>query len=203
MSITPDASDPFEPNAEVEPAATRWPTAIGVISIIYALGGMLCQVGAAVSSLASSWLMKLGGMDVTVPAVLKVIGSVTAVVMFFVGLMLLIGGIRVLRRRASGIPLLRRWAVVRIVLLLIGVVVGIVLMPAQLDMQRSIQEATNERLREAGAADRVTEFDEDKTWRNLVITTGVTAAVASIYPLFLAFYLSPGKIADEVQHWNE
>ncbi|NNF44719.1 MAG: hypothetical protein HKO59_12035 [Phycisphaerales bacterium] len=203
MSITPDASDPFEPNAEVEPAATRWPTAIGVISIIYALGGMLCQVGAAVSSLASSWLMKLGGMDVTVPAVLKVIGSVTAVVMFFVGLMLLIGGIRVLRRRASGIPLLRRWAVVRIVLLLIGVVVGIVLMPAQLDMQRSIQEATNERLREAGAADRVTEFDEDKTWRNLVITTGVTAAVASIYPLFLAFYLSRGKIADEVQHWNE
>ena len=56
---------------ESEEKPSKWPTVIGVISVIYALGGLLCMAGYAVSTLFTEALMRMGGMTMTVPPVIK------------------------------------------------------------------------------------------------------------------------------------
>lgn len=185
-----------------EPPATKWPRVIGIISVIYAAGGILCQVGVVASSFFSETLLKMGGMDIEMPPVLLAVNTVLGVVMSFVGLLLLFAAINLLRRRRSGVSLHKQWAVLRVVLVVAGVGIGIVLLPANIELQRSIQEASNERLREADRDDLVQEFSEDKVWRQTIITTGVTAGVVSVYPLFIGFYLSRRKIREEVETWT-
>lgn len=180
---------------------TKWPRVIGIISLIYAAGGILCQVGVVVSSLASETLMKMGGMDIEMPPVLLAVNTALGVVMSFVGLLLLFAAINLLRRRRSGVSLHKQWAVLRLVLMVAGVGVAIVLLPANIELQRSIQEASNEKLREADRDDLVQEFSEDKVWRQTIIMTGVGAGVVTVYPLFIGFYLSRRKIREEVETW--
>ncbi len=73
---------------------------------------------------------------------------------------------------------------------------------AQVELQRSLLEQQNDRLREAGMESRVKEKTDDELRqaiiRNGVIVSGVFAA----YPFFLGLWLSRRKVTEEVQHWQ-
>jgi len=186
----------------IEPPQTGWPKVIGIISIVFAVIGLACQVLGFLSAFFSEWGMKLAGMDVTMPPVIKITGAASAVVMTCLGFLMLAGGIGLVRRRRAGVSRLKTWALLRVVMIAVGVVTAVLTLPAQIDFQRNIQEATNEKLREGGRTDMIKPFDEDATWTKMVVTTGVMSAVFAVYPLFIVFYLSREKIRDEVGTWE-
>ena len=203
---TPAAPPPAAPPSDndwdlVEPPDTKWPKVIGIISLIYALGGLLCQVGGGVFTFLIEFFLGMGGIDVTMPMSMKIVAVSKALVLFFVGLILLFGSINLLRRRRSGLSLHKQWAIIRLVLVVVFLAVDIMFLTANVEFQRSTQEATNQMLRDNGQSQAVTEFSEDAAWTKAVIGAGVVAGVASGYPLFLGFYLSRKKITKEVDQW--
>ncbi len=183
---------------------TKWPKVIGVISLLYALGGMLLQIVGVAMLYLMKWLTRLGGfeLDVEIPALLKALQIGLATLTFGVGIMMFVGAVNLLRRRRSGLSLLRAWSVIRLVLIVVGLGTAIVLAPAQVELQRSVLEQQNDRLREAGMESRVEEKTDDElrqaALRGGVIVLGVTA----VYPFFLGLWLSRRKVTEEVQHWK-
>ncbi len=121
---------------------------------------------------------------------------------FGVGVLMFVGAVNLLRRRRSGLSLLRTWSVIRLVLIVVGLGTVIVLAPAQVELQRSLLEQQNDRLREAGMESRVKEQTDEEirqgVIRNGVIVLGVTA----MYPFFLGLWLSRRKVTAEVQRWK-
>lgn len=192
---------PLNKQSDLPEQESTWPKKIGIISLIYAVGGLLCQVGIGLSAMASEWLMKLAKMEVEIPTIIKLTGGATAVLATVLGIVMLTGSIKLLRRQQSGISLLKTWSALRLVVVLLALVVGIITMPAQIEMQRSIAKQTNIKLREAGQGSKSKEFNEEATLFRLKLTAVIGAGVFSIYPLFLGLYLSRKKINEEIKFW--
>ena len=126
---------------------------------------------------------------------------VSAVLFLPLSILLLLAAIRLLGRRRTGVSMHKTWAVLRLVMVVISVVVGILMLPTSIQFERSMQEATVRLARERGSNVPDRPFDEDFAWKKGVVMTGVSAGVFSVYPLFLGFYLSRRKIGDEVETW--
>ncbi len=183
---------------------TKWPKVIGVISLLYALGGMLCQIVGVLSLYLTKWLARLGGLelDMEIPALLKAVQIGLATLTFCVGILMFVGAVNLLRRRRSGPSLLRAWSVIRLVLIVVSLGTAIVLAPAQVKLQRSLLELQNDRLREAGMESRVKEKTDDEL-RQVAIRSGVIASgVFAVYPFFLGLWLLRRKVTEEVKHWK-
>ena len=183
---------------------TKWPTVIGVISLLYALGGLLCQIGVVMGPYLTELGARLGGLDLDmeIPTSLKAVQIGLATLTFCVGILMFVGAVNLLRRRRSGPSLLRAWSVIRLVLIVVGLGTAIVLAPAQVELQRSLLEQQNDRLREAGMESRVKEKTDDEL-RQAAIRNGVIASgVFAMYPFFLGLWLSRRKVTEQVQHWN-
>lgn len=192
---------PTEPGPiGLESPPTKWPTVIGVISLVYACLGMLCAVGIAISSAFTEWLMELARMNVEMPPIMKIIGVISAVLMLGLGILMIVGSVRLMRRMRTGVKLLQIWALLRVGLLVLGIVLSIFMAPTQLAFERSMHEARQQRQVEAGHTPDEMPSDAE-LWRSSMIAAGVRSALWAIYPVFIIFYLSRRKIAAEVQTW--
>ncbi len=198
----PEVMSPPTEQGDLQEQESTWPKKIGVISLIYAIGGLLCQVVAGLMTVASDWFMGVLGLDIEVPTLVKITGGAMAVVMFVIGIFMLVGSVRLLQRKRVGVSLLKTWVALRLVMVLLGLVIAILTAPAQIEMQRSIQEQTNKKLREAGQGSKVVEIDDEKLQTKVMRGAVIGAGIFSIYPLFLGFYLSRKKITEEVQDWQ-
>lgn len=204
----PEEQQAHPPTEQTEMLAddqpTKWPKVIGIISLLYALGGMFLQIVGVAMLFLMKWLTRLGGFELNmeIPASLKALQIGLATLTFGVGIMMFVGAVNLLRRRRSGPSLLRAWSVIRLVLIVIGLGTVIVLAPAQVELQRSLLEQQNDRLREAGMESRVKEKTDDEL-RQAAIRNGVIASgVFAMYPFFLGLWLSRRKVIEEVQHWK-
>ena len=114
MSTPPEV--PFHSNAAAT-QPTQWPTVIGVIAIIYgALGGIGAVWGLV--SLAMPTISSPGvPVDFKVRADVMAISIVDGSIGLLFAAMLAIGGISLMRRHANGVRWLRRYAILRLVLL--------------------------------------------------------------------------------------
>jgi hypothetical protein len=187
---------------EPEPDPAKWPVVIGVVSLIYALGGLLCQVGVCAFMALGAKLPEefRGGMNV--PPSVRAVGMSQAAVTFIVGFVLLVGAIHLLRRSRKAVALLRAWAVARLVLILIGVVITILTAPAQIQMQRDAVEWQKRYFKEHNINRPVPEYTDQELWRRTMINAGVISGVLAIYPVFLGFYLSRKTINEQVERWR-
>ncbi len=191
---------PVGPDLDETPP-TSWPRTVGTISIVYGALGLLCQSAMNAGAMFSEFFLKMGGMDVEFPMLFKVLSGITMVVMWVLGIILIVGGVKLIRRRRVAVGLLKTWVVLRILVMIAGVVSAVVFLPLNMQLQEQILEATNKQAREGGRSDQVREFDEDSAWRTTVIWTAVASAAFSAYPLFLGLYLSRRKIVAEVEQW--
>lgn len=199
----PATHPPMEPTGDpLDDEETKWPKVIGVISLIYALFGLLCQSGYAVATGFTDQLMQFFGMEVTTPVVLKATAVLLAAVGIALGIVMLMGAIKLLRRQRSGVSLLKKWAVMRIILVLIGVVAGVLMAPAQIEMQQQMLEVQRERMPPDQAA-RIPDLTDEQIWRRTMIQMGVMSALFAAYPVFLGFWLSRNKITADVERWLE
>lgn len=195
----PEVLSPPTEQGDMPEQESTWPKTIGVISLIYAIGGLLCQVIGGVMVVASEWLAGLQGIDIELPVLLKLMQGAMLVVVFVIGIVMLVGSIKLLQRKQSGTSLLKKWVILRLVMVLVGMVLAVLTLPAQVEMQKSIQKQTNEIRREAGMS--VEKIDEEKIQFKIVLTAVIFSGVFTIYPLFLGIYLSRKKITEEVDSW--
>ena len=191
-----------QPQIAPPPGLSKWPKVIGVMSLLYALGGLLCQTGMGAMGVFGDMLMRLGGSDMTMPIAVKIINGTLAVAGLGVGIYMLIGSIALLRRLRSGVSILRNWAVARLVLLLVVCVAAVINAPTNIAFQKAGVEMRNAQALEADMKDRVRPVPgDDELHRQLMIQTGVFAGVLSVYPMILGFYLSRRNVTDEVADW--
>ena len=180
---------------------SRWPKVIGIISLIYALFGMLCGISYAGSTIFTSQLLAMGGMkDVDLPMPIKL--TVVALVVFDValGVVLLMGAINLLRRKRSGVRLHLRWALWRMILILVAAATTIFTAKASVEFEKARLEAMNRTIEERGGEPREIPSVAD-LHRKTFINVAIFSAVQSIYPLFIGFYLSRRKIREQIAHW--
>lgn len=132
--MTGDSADfsfrPMTPPVEQGPLSvtrppTVWPTVLGVIAIVFGAGGTLSNTCGTVANLFMPFILgsmaKVAGPGGSVVeaqvrmsqhyAMFMVIGSLASLA---VAVMLLIGGIGLLKRKARSVRILKIWAIVRL-----------------------------------------------------------------------------------------
>ena len=179
---------------------TKWPTVIGVISLIYAIGGMLCTSLWTASALLTDYFMALGGVEMETPPIIKLTSVALGGMVLICGLIMIVGCAGLLRRRQSGIKWLKVWVVARLLSLVIGFVTTVLTAPAQIQFQQSVIIAQNEMLVEAGRPERPVPSD-DEMWQQILLISVAMTATFMVYPVFLGFYLSRRAVKDEQQLW--
>lgn len=127
------------PDLGAEP--NTWPKVIGIISIVWASLGLLCNVCGAVSPLFQSFAMSMVPPEQQQQMQQQAAAQNTAftVVMSLIGLLLagllLFAGIQTLRFRWKGRMLHLVWGAVSILTAIIGAVIGFGMMKAQVAAQ--------------------------------------------------------------------
>ncbi len=198
-----DMHPPMEPTAVVlDDQETKWPKVIGVISLIYAIIGLLCQSGYAVLTGFSDQITGFFGPEVTTPVLLKAIGILLAVGGLSLGVVMLVGALRLLRRERSGVSLLKKWVVMRIILVLIWVIAGVLIAPTQIEIQKQAMDARRASL-PADQAAGIPDLTAEQMWRWMMIQMAGLSVVFSAYPVFLGVWLSRKKITADVERWLE
>lgn len=193
---------PVEPGPlEDEFPPSRWPKVIGIISLIYAICGMMCALGISLSIFLNSFIMSITGMHVQMPPVLTYVNLVSGAILLTLGFVMLSGAIGTLRRRRSGPGTLKVWAMLRLTMIVIGVLVTVLTAPAQIQFQQSILQAQRDKLRESGSKMVIADMTDAQIWHNVIIGIAIGSAMFAIYPVFIGFYLSRKVITEDVQRW--
>jgi hypothetical protein len=197
--MTPPTTRSIE--SELAPT-TNWPKVIGVISLIYAIGGLLCVsvYGAYIAFFPKLPEMLRGGIDM--PPLVRFSSAALLALTLPVGIIMLVGAINLLRRRRSGVRGLKRWSVLRLLLLVLYVVLVVGTSRTQLEMLRQGVEFQNDMVREAGRPDRMRDVSDEALWKQFILQTSVFTAIFSFYPVFLGLYLSRRKVTSEIEAWE-
>lgn len=198
--------EPTNPPAESGPLVdemprSSWPTVIGTLSLIYAIGGLLCALGIMSSGFFTEAMMAMGGMKVQMPGIIKILSAVQGLLLLIAGIMLIVGSIGTLRRKRSGPGVIKAWVIYRLVLLVIGAAATILTAPAQVQFQRSMLDAQQQRIDESGGGMRVNNITDDQIWQRAMITMAVMTVLFAAYPVFVGIFLSRKKITSEISEW--
>jgi hypothetical protein len=140
-----------------------------------------------------------GGVSLPIAVRLALIGLVIPVMIL--GVMLLTGGIGLVRRRRSSIGLLKKWAVLRIVMLLVGIVVTILTAPTQIQIQKQVYDFQVKMMEQAKRTPPPPKSDE-QIWQGIMLQTGIAMGCFAIYPFVLGLYISGKKVTAEVAEWR-
>ena len=127
-SERPPTSAPPPPS----PAPSAWPTALGTVAIVFGILGAIGSVlGVLMVVFQDEYLGLFGGMvpeeaaaEITANAPHPALGASLQILGLLAGLLLAVAGARLVKRRQCGASLLRTWAIIKIILVVIGSVVG-------------------------------------------------------------------------------
>jgi hypothetical protein len=176
-----------------EPA--RWPTPIGVLGIIFASLGLIGGVcGLAwpailpwyVDQMKNSWNVPQSQIDLMLasqpPTVWYLLSASIGLVF---SILLMIGSIRLLRRRASGAKLVKAWAWITIVWVPLNIVISMMLAPGL--PAGSQPDPTMQQQQQVG----------------MYFTIGCMAILGLAWPVFCVIWFARPKIRQQVSTWTE
>lgn len=181
---------------------SKWPKVIGIISLIYAILGLTCTGFGAIWYAIMPMLPEMFRGGVETPPIVRFGIMSQSLLGLFLGVLMLLGAIGLLRRRARGVAQLKLWAALRLLLLVIGLGFGVLTMGAQVDMQRGGYEFRNRMVEEQGGDPQPIPSEESLAMR-VKLQMGIGTGVFLIYPLFLGLFLSRRKVTDEVAEWQD
>ena len=197
--VDPPLDDVWE---EPQPPDTKWPKVIGVISLIYAIAGLLCQSGLFAQILLGSWLQsKFTNVDVPMPPVIRYVAIGPILLAFVLGWVMLAGAINLLRRRRSGVKALKLWVVLRLLLLVLGFGGAVLIFPANIQYQRDVMDQQIAQAQRDGQSTAFMETMRDNLESVGMVSTAAMSGVIAVYPFFLGFYLARRKIDEEAAQW--
>jgi hypothetical protein len=180
---------------------STWPVVLGIVALVFGVAGFLGNLWGTVATsvaegLVSSMTGQLSGQEEEVVGVVfeitrswRVWTIGVALIGALVSAMLLVGGILLLLRRAAAAPLLKLWAVARMVMVIVGGYVG-------LQVQRETMAAMHELM---GA-------EMGQIPPGLVAATTAFGMMFGIVfgwalPVFVLVWFARQKIKDEVDGW--
>ncbi len=191
---------PIQPGTIAAPQRpANWPKVIGIIAIVFGSGGTLLGLWGAVAPFGmrlfewaigqsqSSALLhqQFDAMRPWLPWTV-----VSSLVRAAVAILLLLGGIRLTKRRRSSMRLLRFWAVVKIPFVVIATIAGILMQERQFEI---ISQPSGGMPMPFGG-----EFV------SLMLVVGLVFGLAWGWalPVFLLIWLRRGKIRNEITGWS-
>lgn len=191
----PPTSPPAIPGS-VEPL--KWPKVIGIISIVFAIFSLFGGVSSLFTTKMLRFQMKLsqengGNLEAFEAYLAKwnwyfVMGGVLGLI---IGVLLLIGGIGLLRFKKSSIGLMRGYAVVTIVYS--GVLVYMSLASPMIDEQMRAMLGIAE-------GESLDQYPEAKIGKISGMVSGIVSAIFSmVYPAFLLIWFNRRKIRRDVE----
>lgn len=179
----------------------KWPKVIGILSLIYAIFGMLCGVSYGAFLLLTPQMMAMSGAgELDLPARLKFIGIGLILFGVMLGILLIVAAVNLLRRKRTGVRLHLRWALLRMILMLFAAVSTLFTVRDNINFEKARIEAQNRAIVEQGR-NPIDMPSDDAIHKRTIITTAVICGMQSIYPLFIGFYLSRRKIREQISHW--
>ena len=197
MPAAPPPSGPVSPYPP-----SKWPTAIGVISIVFGALGMLSLVGLlfqkAMSKVSMQSFVNEGlATQEEVDAYIAKWANVQLISGLFIGLastLLLIGGILLVKRKKMSVHLIRVWAVLFIFYA--------ISMPFWMSGMVTEQMALTIPGVEAGDEESLNP-DDLQSFVGIFVKAGMAVGVLFwlILPVFYLVWFGRGKIRREVQTW--
>ncbi|MDZ4753367.1 MAG: hypothetical protein SGJ11_02595 [Phycisphaerae bacterium] len=199
-----ESSNPSPSSPAQSSGAFRWHIVVGVLGLLYGVGGMLLWLFMAASAILWKPMMKLAGVgDVEPPPGMLPMGAL-ALGLVIVGGLLVIGSAMVLAQRPRGLTLLRAWAFSRLVLVAIGLALGIATMAGQVDFEIRFNEAMRDKVRaDGGDASRIPDVDRESAEQKARYMTLGFAVVLSAFPIFIAILTTSRRKIEEVETWHE
>jgi hypothetical protein len=178
---------------------------MGITLLAYAVLGSLLMVLAVGVALAAPMLMKLaapGGEPPRMPLVLLAFVVTGGVLSLGLGVLLGVGGLGVVSQRRVGIARVQRWAVIRLVLAAVSLVVSWVLLPTQVEYNRLAHEwqvaASNDpRMREM-----LGDFDPAVNRRMTLISQVGGSIAVSLVPFGVLLFLGRSAVQRQVERWD-
>ncbi len=185
---------PLAPPAYPGPAErASWPGVVGVICIVFGGLGILGGVWGIIAPLFNEWLASLmpPEQQATMEAAAKVnpYPVATSLFMLAIAALLLAGGIGLVRRRGGAIGLLRAWAAIKIVWVIVGTFVG-------LHMTHALMEEMQNQMGSGPAPGM-----EAIMTASLVFGVVVGILWGCALPVFVLIWFSRRKIRNEVASW--
>jgi hypothetical protein len=185
------ASPPIEPMDLVDPVESKWPTGVGVTSIVFGGLGLLCYGCQSLSTAAQPFLLGAIPEDQRPPApqgVQLVFQVVQLCLAWVLSVWLLVGGIGLVRRRAWARGHLVAWSFAKIVLTLVSTVVGLLFLDA-------LVQQINDQMSAQGPSPFT-------FTRGMMIGIMVVSLVwFFVWPVFLILWLGRASVKDEVERW--
>ncbi len=186
-----------------------WPTVVGIISIVYALFGVLANgCGTAFIYLGgqSLALMGIDAGDLQLPMWLKIVQTVMGLFGMGLGILLLAGAIGLIRRRIASLGVLKVWAVLAIVSTLVGIGIGFAAITPNVQLQLDIQDAIRDKIRrDGGDPAQLPELDKDEETirRESIRNLALFGAIPIIYPAIVGFLVTSRKRLDQAEEWSD
>lgn len=200
-SAPPQISDAIAPQPDRGP---RWHVLVGALGLVYAVGGVLMHLAFLGSVVFWRTMMSMAGLgDVEMPRVLMLSGIAQSAALLVLGVVLGIGSALVLARRPRGASIMRFWAGARLVMILVGLVVGVLLTRPQIDFQLGLAERQRDLVLERGGDPALVPVPERaQLERQVRWTTGGMALLLAAFPIFVGVLLTSRRKRDEIDAWR-
>lgn len=203
MELPPSPLPPPPPSAK--PPGSVWPVTLGVISLIFGIGGLLQGLLSPLSLFLTRQQMQTfvdqGAEQAKVDeylAKLTQMSYVTLAVYGVLALLLIAGGILLLKRKRLSSPLLQTWAVLKILGggFLMFRMVALTRLQMSILMEPTMKTASKGT---AGAAD-MEMFREITGWATW-IGMGFGFLWLAILPVFFIIWFNRRKVVDQIKAW--
>ncbi|MGI9012833.1 MAG: LPXTG cell wall anchor domain-containing protein [Phycisphaerales bacterium] len=130
----------------------------------------------------------------------QTIGLAIGVCVVIAGIIMLIGSINLLRRKRSGVKLLRIWVVLRLILAIVGLAFAWLTFDAQVSLAQAMLDMQNQQIIEAGGEARQMSR-EALQWQTSIQTIFYTGLVV-VYPVVLGWLLTGRRVRDDIATWE-
>lgn len=131
---------------ELPPEPAQWPMALGWVLTVFGILGIGANLCGAVwlhwYAPAMKWFM--GGEVPGPPLALTVSRSAMSFLGIALGVMLVRGAWRMRQRRASGIRIVQRWVMLRLMLAMVGLAVGLLMLKNSVQWSSEVEEAVRQ-----------------------------------------------------------
>ena len=202
-NILPSAqpvAPPIQPGTITSPQRpTNWPKVVGTMAIVLGSGGILVGLWTAASPFAMrliEWALKLSQPSAVVDRQVAVMEAglpwtvASSLIATAIATLLLLGGIRLNKRKRSSMRLLKFWAVAKIPLVVIVTIAGVLMQELQFEVM--------------GQSPGLTSMPFGGVFFDVMIVVSFVFGLGWGWalPVFLLIWLSREKIKNEVAGWT-
>ncbi len=205
-----DAQDGAAPSIlppdDLEGKAVRWPTVLGVLSMIYAGFAFLINGCGAVSPFFTPYFLTMSGLDMgdfqMAPWLLwTTVGS--GAIGMIMAIVLLAGSISLLRRKRNALTILKSWVAITVVLSILGLGIGFLAIEPNVQFQMEIQNATQKLIKERGGGMDIPRKTADEMRSQSKIMLPIFGLLPIIYPVIVGFLITSRTRLGDVETWED